>query len=79
VKTLPVTGLFRKLVPVFRYPPVILKPVPKGGHDVHWRKLRKLSNERQGTEQKLYAAFGTIFRISKSFKEASRNFSFFTL
>jgi hypothetical protein len=34
---------------------------------------------RQGEpEQKFYAAFGTIFRISNSFKETSRNFLIFS-
>jgi hypothetical protein len=49
--------------------------------NVHWRKW---NNEREGKpDQKCYVAFGTIFtlfgtmfRISKCFKEASRNFIF---
>ncbi len=34
-----------------------------------------MTNERKGKpEQKFDAAFGTIFRISKTFKEVSKNF-----
>jgi hypothetical protein len=45
--------------------------------NVHWRKL---TNEREGkSEQKFYAAFGTIFRLVRISKEASRNFKFIFL
>jgi hypothetical protein len=55
---------------------VILKIVPKAGHDVHWRNS---TNESEGTpEQKFNAAYGTVFRISVS-KEARRNFTFIFL
>jgi hypothetical protein len=57
--------------------PMILKIVLKAGHDmykstlyVHWRK---------STRNNFDATLGTIFRISSAYKEASRNFDYFSL
>jgi hypothetical protein len=66
------------------------KVVPKAALDTEtcsksrpWRMAyagENCHNERQGEpEQKFYAAFGKIFRITKSFKQASRNFLFLPL
>jgi hypothetical protein len=47
---------------------VILKIVPKAGYEC---TLEKLAYESKGKpEQKMYAAFGTTFRISQSFQRS---------
>jgi len=69
--------LFRKLVPTFRQPPVILKIDPKAGTNEQWRKS---TNERQGKpEQKFDVAFGTVFRISIFFQRSKLKLSHFSL
>jgi hypothetical protein len=62
VKTLPVT-LFRKLVPAFRKPRVILKIVLKACHKCTYT-VENLPNERERKpEQKFYAAFWNNLQV----------------
>jgi hypothetical protein len=80
VKILPKV-LFREFVPAFctGYPKsysegrVILKIVPKAGHEY---TQEKLANETEGkTEQKFDMAFETVVRIySKCFQKSKQNF-----
>jgi hypothetical protein len=57
---------------LFRNPPVILKIVPNARYEC---AQKKTTIEIKGKpEQKFDAAYGTIFRISKCFQEAGKNF-----
>jgi hypothetical protein len=59
---------------LFRNPPVILKTVPKAGYECTLENIDQLEQRKAGTE--IYAACGTIFRITvvSVFTEASENF-----